>query len=92
MESERIILGQIVRSKAGRDKDKYFVVMGLDGKEYALICDGELRKVEKPKRKKIKHLDVHNHVAHDVKAKIESNMRISNGDIKNSLKSLGLID
>ncbi|MBQ6387604.1 MAG: KOW domain-containing RNA-binding protein [Ruminococcus sp.] len=47
--------GSVVRAKAGRDKDKFFVVLQTDG-EYALIADGRRRRVEHPKRKKIKHL------------------------------------
>ena len=47
--------GDIVCSKAGHDKALHFAVIAVEG-EYALICDGKRRKIEKPKRKKIKHL------------------------------------
>lgn len=50
-----IVKGSIVRAKAGRDKDKFFVVLETDG-GYALIADGRRRRVEKPKRKKLIHL------------------------------------
>lgn len=50
-----IITGSIVRAKAGRDKNNFFVVLNTDG-TYADIADGKRRKVEKPKRKKIIHL------------------------------------
>ncbi len=47
--------GSIVRARAGRDKDNFFVVLEVsDG--YALIADGKRRKVENPKRKKLIHL------------------------------------
>ncbi|MDD3766360.1 MAG: KOW domain-containing RNA-binding protein [Eubacteriales bacterium] len=49
--------GDIVCSKAGRDKYLVFIVIKVEG-EYAFICDGKRRKIEKPKRKKIKHLRV----------------------------------
>lgn len=49
------IVGQIVKAKAGRDKDGFFVVVALDG-AFALIADGRRRKVEQPKRKKLIHL------------------------------------
>jgi len=48
-------VGQIVRAKAGRDKDGFFIITALDG-AYALIADGKSRKVESPKRKKLIHL------------------------------------
>ena len=47
--------GQIVKAKAGRDKDGFFIIIGLDG-AYALIADGKRRRVEDPKRKKLIHL------------------------------------
>ena len=50
--------GRIVRSKAGRDEGRYFVVIALEGAEFALVADGRLRGVERPKRKRVKHLFV----------------------------------
>ena len=54
-----IIKGQIVRSISGHDKGLFLVVIGLDG-NFALIADGKCRKVEKPKRKSLKHLGMTN--------------------------------
>ena len=48
-------IGCVVKSIAGRDGGRFFAVLSTDG-EFALIADGKLRKVEKPKRKKLKHL------------------------------------
>ena len=48
-----IVKGCVVKAKAGRDKNGYFVVLDLDG-EYAMISDGKRRPLEKPKRKKYK--------------------------------------
>lgn len=48
-------VGQIVKAKAGRDKDSFFVVLSLDG-AYAYIADGKSRKVQNPKKKKLIHL------------------------------------
>jgi ribosomal protein L14E/L6E/L27E len=47
--------GSIVRSIAGRDRERFFVVFDIQD-DYALIADGELRPLEKKKRKKLKHL------------------------------------
>lgn len=48
-------IGMIARSKAGRDKNRFFAVMALKD-NYAEIADGRLRKIAKPKRKKLMHL------------------------------------
>ncbi len=45
----------IVRSQAGRDSGKLFVVLDVDG-EYLLLADGKGRKLESPKRKKRRHV------------------------------------
>lgn len=51
------VIGSVVKSAAGRDKNRFFVVLALeeDG-VYAYIADGRLRKTEKPKKKKLIHL------------------------------------
>ena len=50
-----ITIGSVVRAKAGRDKDKLFVVLRVeDG--FAFIADGRRRKAEAPKKKKLIHL------------------------------------
>ena len=75
-----IVKGSVVRAKAGRDKDKFFVVLQTDGEyaliadgEYALIADGKRRRVEHPKRKKLKHLSPTN-TAHN--GSLETNPKI----------------
>lgn len=54
-----ITKGSIVRAKAGRDKDSFFVVLSVQ-EGFAFIADGKRRKVEKPKQKKLIHLAVTN--------------------------------
>lgn len=48
--------GRIVRSKAGRDAGRLFLVVGVIDREHLLLADGDLRKLEKPKKKKLRHL------------------------------------
>ncbi len=55
-------VGQIVKAKAGRDKDSFFIIKELDG-VYAMIVNGRSRKVEAPKRKKLIHLSPTNKTA-----------------------------
>ncbi|MBQ7816901.1 MAG: KOW domain-containing RNA-binding protein [Oscillospiraceae bacterium] len=52
-------IGTVVKSLKGRDKDKYFCVVGAED-NYVFICDGKERKLQKPKRKKIKHVQITN--------------------------------
>lgn len=48
--------GTVVLALAGHDKGGYFAVIDFADDSHVLIADGKRRKVEKPKRKKRKHL------------------------------------
>lgn len=47
--------GMIVKAAAGRDKGRYFAVLGAEN-GFVLIADGKTRKLQTPKRKNIRHL------------------------------------
>lgn len=86
------LLGKVVHSKSGRDKGRYFIVIGIIDTEYVYIADGDLRKIEKPKRKKVKHLSFTNLVANDVRDAILSNSKISNSKIRKFLQVEDIIE
>lgn len=88
---EGIALGQIVHSKAGRDKNRYFIVVGVIDDDYVLVADGQLRKIDSPKKKKIKHLVFHNKYDTNVQRMLEKNEKISDVYLKKSLESMGLL-
>lgn len=48
--------GQAAISLAGRDKGRAFLIVEILDEGYVAIADGQLRKIDKPKRKKLKHL------------------------------------
>lgn len=47
----------LVKSLAGRDKGEWFAVISCDG-EYAFIANGGSRPLSRPKRKKLRHLEI----------------------------------
>ena len=49
------MLGQVVLSKAGKDSGSFYAII-VEEDDFAYIADGRLRKVDKPKRKRKKHL------------------------------------
>ena len=49
------IRGQVVRSKAGHDKEGFLAVLEISP-PYVLLCDGKRRPLERPKRKKLIHV------------------------------------
>ena len=56
MTTKAEVIGRVAVATAGRDKGRRFAVIGTEGTEYVLLADGRLRKAEKPKRKKLKHV------------------------------------
>ncbi len=50
-------VGRVVRSKAGRDAGRLFVIISELDSDYVLMCDGALRGKNRPKKKKRKHLE-----------------------------------
>ncbi len=52
----KILPGSLVFSKKGRDKGKPFVVLWRLDAEFVFLADGSLRKADKPKKKKEKHI------------------------------------
>lgn len=64
-------VGQLVRSKAGRDKGTDFVVVKTDN-SYVYVADGRMRKLENPKKKKIKHIQGSYKVSDSLAELIES--------------------
>jgi len=55
-------VGQVVFAKSGRDKGRAFIVLCVDD-EYLYLVDGRLRTLQKPKKKKVKHVQPTNFVA-----------------------------
>lgn len=50
-----VVKGSVVRVLAGRDKHKFFVVVGVE-ERWVSLCDGKGRRLENPKRKNIIHI------------------------------------
>jgi ribosomal protein L14E/L6E/L27E len=59
--------GQLVRSLAGRDKDKYYLVLGR-ALDVLYLADGRNRGAKNPKKKNIRHVQRCNRIAADVVA------------------------
>ena len=54
---ERFKTGMLARSKAGHDFEKVYVIVDAD-QTYVYLTDGNLRPLDKPKKKKKKHVQI----------------------------------
>ncbi|MFO7612066.1 MAG: KOW domain-containing RNA-binding protein [Clostridia bacterium] len=83
--------GQIVLSKAGRDKGKKFMVLSVDREDgYVHMADGNLRKVENPKKKKLRHLVLTGMEIEKLALKIKEGKPLQNSEIYKEIKLLDL--
>jgi large subunit ribosomal protein L14e len=48
--------GQLVLSRAGRDRGQLFIVVAVEDGHFARVADGRLRPADRPKRKNVRHL------------------------------------
>jgi len=78
-------IGDIVLSKAGRDSGKYYVVVSTE-ENFVFICDGDLHKNDKPKKKKIKHVKKTNGVSEYIAAKIAEGSKITNTELRRAVQ------
>lgn len=85
--NNKSLIGKIVYSKSGRDKGKGFVVIAELDKNFVSIADGDIRKIEKPKKKKVKHLIFTDKVCEDIIKDIFEGKKFNNAKIRKSLEA-----
>ena len=73
--------GQIVIVKSGRDKGHAMVVLEVS-EGYLFLVDGRLRTLKKPKKKKVKHVQITHHF---VNMQPESGRDLQDADIRKQL-------
>ena len=78
----------IVISLAGRDQGKLFYVIDVEG-DYVLIADGKGRKLEDPKRKKLKHVRRVSRTETRVAAKLLQGDKVLNSELRRDLAAFG---
>ena len=78
-------LGQIVISKAGRDKGDVFIVYDIDG-EHLKLVNGKDRPLANPKKKKIKHVQPTKTVDAALYDLIISKQYMKDADFRTALK------
>ena len=84
---ESIIVSDVVEATAGRDAGKWFYVIATED-PFVLLCNGKDRPLEKPKRKKCKHVRKVLRPDTRVAAKITSGDKVLNSELRRDLAYL----
>ena len=79
-----IIISDVVASTAGRDQGKLFYVVGTDP-VYLMLANGKDRTLDKPKRKKRKHIQKVLRAETRVAAKLTSGDKVLNSELRRDL-------
>lgn len=83
---DSLIIGSFVRSVAGRDAGKIYVILASDA-EYLYLVDGKIRTTDRPKKKNKKHVRLLNYKDPNLEKALTSKM-VRNEDIKRAIKHL----
>ncbi len=78
--------GQLVRSLAGRDKGKHYLVSKVLDHKYVLLVDGRCRPVDRPKKKNVAHLQHYERRA--VPADVLNSAQLTDNQVIKYLKDL----
>jgi len=81
------VIGRYAWSKSGRDKDRLFIIIGIYDDQHVLIADGEYRRVENPKKKKLKHLNITNSTAEEIRDLITMKKKLVNADLQKAINN-----
>ena len=91
MDPEQIsdfIISDVVMSTAGRDQGKLFYVVGTDP-VFLLLANGKDRTLEKPKRKKRKHIQKVLRSETRVAEKLRQGDKVLNSELRRDLAYFG---
>lgn len=82
-----IEIGRIVISKAGRDTGKTFIICDIIDENYVFLVDGNLRKLNNPKKKKIKHLDIKPVKIDSIRNKLLESKKVFDSEIYSAIEN-----
>ncbi|MHB9095545.1 MAG: RNA-binding protein [Eubacteriales bacterium] len=87
---EEVQVGQLVKSAAGRDKGKFYLIYDVLDKAFVRVIDGDKKKLTNPKKKNIKHLKFFPVQADAVAGKLRKGEPIIIEEISEAIHALGL--
>lgn len=89
-DTSEIKVGQYVKSIKGRDKNYILIVLSIIDNKFVKVVDGDLRKVNNPKVKSVKHLQKINKVSNLINETLLNNKKVNDLMIKQEVNKLGL--
>lgn len=85
------LIGKVVLSKAGRDKNNLYVIVRQMNEDYVLLANGNTKSIRMPKKKKLKHLSILEDINDEIISSIKSCDKSTDLKIKRFLKLRGIV-
>ncbi len=83
------VLGRVVVSRAGHDKGRAFLIVGVSDESSVLLADGVTRKAERPKKKKLMHVQIRPEQVEEVAKTLAEGKLPQNASLNKALSALG---
>lgn len=80
-------VGGICQSKQGRDKGRYYLIVGIETGGLIAVTDGNFKKLATPKKKNIKHLRLLPDKAETIALKIIEGKQVFDTEVYSALKN-----
>lgn len=81
------LIGRACISKAGHDKEEYFLIINQE-QNFVYLTDGKLRNLENPKKKKIKHVELLEKRSEEIRSKLENSEKVTNLEVREFLEEV----
>lgn len=80
------MVGKLISSKAGHDKDEIYMII-KEEKNFVFVVDGIRKKIDLPKRKNKKHIQIINQeIDVELVNKLQNNIPVRDEEIKRVIK------
>ena len=81
----KLMVGDVVLSKKGRDTGSYFMVVDVSG-DFVYVADGKKHVLAKAKKKNVKHLSYANAHLDGISDKLHKGLKVFDSEVKSALR------
>ncbi|HIS25840.1 MAG TPA: KOW domain-containing RNA-binding protein [Candidatus Pullilachnospira intestinigallinarum] len=85
---ENVCAGMMARSLAGHDRGKVYLIVHADA-AYLYLADGKCRTLDRPKRKKRKHVQIDRRICPWITGILDQGNTIQDSDIIRAIREYG---
>lgn len=81
-------VGQLVKSKSGRDKNRLFLIFDVLNETFVRVVDGDCRKIDNPKKKNLRHVQLFPIIAKEFQQRVSRGEYVDNAEVRRVIDNL----